>query len=65
MDAPSVAPVCEPSPASSAVIAALAEAGNVAPGPDRFLAPDLEAAYETVLDGAVVTAAEAVTGRLN
>jgi histidine ammonia-lyase len=55
----------EPSPASSAVIAALAEAGNVAPGPDRFLAPDLEAAYEVVLDGAVVTAAETVTGRLN
>ena len=55
----------EPAPASAAVIAALAAVGNVAPGPDRFLAPDLEAAYEAVLDGTVVTAAESVTGRLN
>jgi histidine ammonia-lyase len=55
----------EPAPATAAVIAALAEAGNVAPGPDRFLAPDLEAAYEAVLDGTVVRSAESVTGRLN
>ncbi|WP_404385682.1 histidine ammonia-lyase [Knoellia locipacati] len=55
----------QPAAASAAVIAALAAVGNVAPGPDRFLAPDLEAAYEAVLDGTVVTAAESVTGRLN
>ncbi|KGN37906.1 histidine ammonia-lyase [Knoellia subterranea] len=55
----------EPAPATAAVIAALAESGNVAPGPDRFLAPDIEAAYEAVVDGTVVTAAETVTGRLN
>ena len=55
----------QPARASAAVIAALADFGDVAPGPDRFLAPDLEAAYEAVLDGAVVTAAETVTGRLS
>ena len=55
----------EPAPATKAVIDALAAVGNVAPGPDRFLAPDLEAAHLAVLDGAVVTAAETVTGRLS
>ena len=54
-----------PAPATKAVIDALAAVGNVAPGPDRFLAPDLEAAHLAVLDGAVVTAAETVTGRLS
>jgi histidine ammonia-lyase len=34
------------------------------PGPDRFLAPDLAAAELLVRTGAVVAAAEAVTGRL-
>ena len=34
------------------------------PGPDRFLAPELEAVVELVRDGALVAAAEAVTGPL-
>jgi histidine ammonia-lyase len=34
------------------------------PGPDRFLAPDLAAAELLVRTGAVVAAAEAVTGHL-
>jgi histidine ammonia-lyase len=35
-----------------------------APGPDRFLAPDLEAAVTLVQSGALLAAAEAVIGRL-
>ncbi|MDO5661115.1 MAG: histidine ammonia-lyase [Brachybacterium sp.] len=50
-----------PSPAAAAVISVLRE--RVAgPGPDRFLAPDIEAAQELLQDGAVLSAAEAVTG---
>jgi histidine ammonia-lyase len=55
----------QPGPAARAVIAALAENGRVDPGPDRFLAPDLEAAYELVVDGTIVAAAETATGPLN
>ncbi|NNM47971.1 histidine ammonia-lyase [Knoellia koreensis] len=55
----------QPGPAAAAVIAALAEGGRVDPGPDRFLAPDLESAYELVVDGTVVAAAETATGPLN
>ncbi|MEO7069975.1 MAG: histidine ammonia-lyase [Nostocoides sp.] len=54
----------EPAPATAAVIAALNEAGNTRPGPDRWLAPDLQAAYEAVLDGLPVRAAEGATGPL-
>jgi histidine ammonia-lyase len=55
----------EPGPATGAVIAALRGEGGVeGPGPDRYLAPDIEAAYALVRSGAVVAAAEAVTGRL-
>ncbi|KGN41741.1 histidine ammonia-lyase [Knoellia aerolata] len=53
------------SPASAAVIAALAETVRVDPGPDRFLAPDLDAAHEAVVSGTVVAAAETVTGPLH
>jgi len=53
----------EPGPATGAVITALRERVG-GPGPDRFVAPDLEAAYELVRSGAVVAAAEAVTGPL-
>ena len=50
-----------PGPATAAVVAALRE--RVAgPGPDRFLAPEIEAAYEFVSSGAAVAAAEAVLG---
>ncbi|PRY57123.1 histidine ammonia-lyase [Knoellia remsis] len=55
----------QPGPAAVAVIEALGASGEVAPGPDRFLAPDLEAAYEVVVDGTVVDAAESVTGPLH
>jgi histidine ammonia-lyase len=51
----------EPARATAAVIA---ELGGAAPGPDRFLAPDLEAAVELVRSGRVVAAAEGVTGTL-
>jgi histidine ammonia-lyase len=51
----------EPARATAAVIAAL---GRGAPGPDRFLAPDIEAAVELVRSGRVRAAAESVTGPL-
>src|SRR4051812_36095111 len=51
----------EPAAATAAVIAAL---GGAVPGPDRFLAPDIEAAVELVRAGRVVAAAESVTGTL-
>jgi histidine ammonia-lyase len=34
------------------------------PGPDRFLAPEIEAVVELVRDGSMLRAAEAVTGTL-
>ncbi|MBA3232738.1 MAG: aromatic amino acid lyase, partial [Propionibacteriales bacterium] len=47
-----------PAPATAAVIAALRE--RVAgPGPDRYLAPEIEAAVELVASGALVAAANA------
>jgi histidine ammonia-lyase len=52
-----------PGPATGAVIAALRRSVG-GPGPDRFLAPDIEAAYQLVLRGEVVAAAESVTGSL-
>ena len=53
-----------PAPASQAAIEALREAGVQGPGPDRFLAPDLEAADVFVRSGKLVTAVETVTGPL-
>ncbi|MFC7217301.1 histidine ammonia-lyase [Streptomyces polyrhachis] len=53
-----------PAPASAAVIAAVREAGVEGPGGDRFLAPDLAAADAFVRTGALVAAAESVTGPL-
>ncbi|MGZ4165864.1 MAG: histidine ammonia-lyase [Solirubrobacteraceae bacterium] len=52
-----------PAPATGAVITRLRSRVGGA-GPDRFLAPDIEAAYEMVRSGEVVAAAEAVTGPL-
>ena len=46
----------QPGPATGAVVAALRERVP-APGPDRFLAPDIEAAVELVRTGAALTAA--------
>jgi histidine ammonia-lyase len=54
-----------PSPATGAVITALRAAGAPAPGPDRWLAPEIETAVRLVATGAAVSAAEAVTGPLN
>lgn len=53
-----------PAPASRAAIAALRAAGVEGPGPDRFLAPDLEAADAFVRDGRLLAAVEPVTGPL-
>jgi histidine ammonia-lyase len=54
-----------PGAATGAVIAALRSLGGVGgPGPDRYLAPDIEAAYAMVRSGSVIAAAEAVTGVL-
>ncbi|MFK4225287.1 histidine ammonia-lyase [Streptomyces sp. NPDC019890] len=53
-----------PAPASQAAIAALRAAGVEGPGPDRFLAPDLEAADAFVRDGRLIAAVEPVTGPL-
>ncbi|MFJ8697095.1 histidine ammonia-lyase [Streptomyces roseolilacinus] len=53
-----------PAPASRAVIDALRAAGVQGPGPDRFLAPDLDAADVFVRKGGVVAAVEPVTGPL-
>ncbi len=52
-----------PGPATGAVVAKLREAGPP-PGPDRHLAPEIAAAAEMVRDGALVAAAETVTGPL-
>ena len=53
----------QPSPATAAVIAALREAAP-GPGPDRFLAPEVEAALELVRSGGARRAAESVAGPL-
>jgi histidine ammonia-lyase len=54
-----------PAPASQAAIEALRAAGVEGPGPDRFLAPDLEAADAFVRDGKLIAAVEPVTGPLD
>jgi histidine ammonia-lyase len=54
-----------PAPATGAVIAVLRAAGAAGPGPDRWLAPEIEIAVSLVASGAVVAAAESVTGSLN
>jgi histidine ammonia-lyase len=53
----------EPAAATAAVIGALRETAP-GPGPDRFLAPEIEAAVTFVRSGRVRTAAESVTGPL-
>jgi len=52
-----------PGPATATALATLGETAY-APGPDRFLAPDIEAATELVRSGRLVAAVEAVTGPL-
>ena len=53
-----------PAPASAAVIGVLRDAGIAGPGPDRWLAPDIETAVQVVADGRVLAAVEAVIGPL-
>jgi histidine ammonia-lyase len=50
-----------PAAATAAVIDALGLAG---PGPDRFLAPEIEAATQFIKSGGARRAAETVTGEL-
>jgi histidine ammonia-lyase len=54
-----------PGPATGAVVRALRDNGVQGPGPDRFLAPEIEATVQLVHRGALVAAAEAVTGPLS
>ena len=49
-----------PSPAAAAVIAGLRAGGVQGPGPDRWLAPEIEAALRLVTSGAAVAAANSV-----
>ncbi|MFF0446889.1 histidine ammonia-lyase [Streptomyces sp. NPDC004609] len=53
-----------PAPASRAAIDALRAAGVGGPGPDRYLAPDLEAVDAFVREGRLIAAVERVTGPL-
>ena len=53
----------EPAPATAAVRAGL-RVDVPGPGPDRYLAPDIEAAVSYVASGAALAAAESVTGPL-
>ena len=53
----------EPAPATGAVLTALRDVTG-GPGPDRFLAPEIEAATEFVTSGGAIRAAEQVTGPL-
>ena len=53
-----------PAPATGAVVHLLREHGVGAPGPDRFLSPEIEAAVALVSSGAVLTAVEEVIGEL-
>ncbi|WP_061295549.1 histidine ammonia-lyase [Herbidospora cretacea] len=52
-----------PAPGTGAALAAL-RASVAGPGPDRFLAPEIEAAVRLVASGALVEAVETVTGPL-
>ncbi|HEX2314617.1 MAG TPA: histidine ammonia-lyase [Thermomonospora sp.] len=52
-----------PGPATAAVVTALRD-HVPAPGPDRYLAPEIEAAVRLVRDGTLLAAAETVTGPL-
>ncbi|MFC7643126.1 histidine ammonia-lyase [Streptosporangium lutulentum] len=53
-----------PAPATGAVVAALRETVP-GPGPDRFLAPEIETVVQLVADNTVAAAAESITGPLS
>jgi histidine ammonia-lyase len=46
-------------------VRALRDAGAPAPGPDRFLAPEIETSVQFVASGSAIAAAESVSGPLN
>jgi histidine ammonia-lyase len=52
----------QPAPTTAVVISALRAAGGPPPGADRWFAPEIDIAVELITTGAVVTAAESVTG---
>jgi histidine ammonia-lyase len=54
----------EPAAGTGAARAAVRSVAQ-GPGPDRFLAPDIEAVYRLVRDGSLVQAVESVTGDLD
>jgi len=54
-----------PAPATSAVVRLLHEHGVGAPGPDRFLSPEIETAVSLVASGAVLSAVEDQIGELS
>jgi histidine ammonia-lyase len=54
-----------PAPATGAVVRLLREHGVGAPGPDRFLSPEIETAVALVDSGAVLTAVDDVIGELS
>jgi histidine ammonia-lyase len=54
-----------PAPATGAVVRLLREHGVGAPGPDRFLSPEIETAVSLVASGAVLSAVEEVLGQLS
>jgi histidine ammonia-lyase len=53
-----------PGPATAAVVKAVRER-VAAPGPDRYLAPEIDATVDLVRDGTLVAAAESVIGPLS
>jgi histidine ammonia-lyase len=54
-----------PAPATDAVVRLLLEHGVGAPGPDRFLSPEIETAVGLVSSGAVLSAVEELIGELS
>jgi histidine ammonia-lyase len=54
-----------PAPATGAVVHLLREHGVGAPGPDRFLSPEIETAVALVASGAVLSAVEDQIGELS
>jgi len=55
----------EPAAATAAVVRAVRDAGVAGPGPDRHLAPEIEAVTRAVAGGSLVAAAESVAGPLH
>jgi histidine ammonia-lyase len=54
-----------PAPATGAVVRLLRQHGVGAPGPDRFLSPEIETAVELVASGTVLSAVEDQIGELS